>query len=122
MRKIVVSVKGGGIKPDGVRALNHVWEQEKAEIALFVSLKQPTSAMVKDADSVGFYTSMAGKKFSRVQLLTNRRVAERDATRRASRLRAGFELQESESGTGFRAADVDLSQQRRGAAFRSNLA
>ena len=69
-RKIVVSVKGGGIKPDDVRALNHVREREKAEIALFISLEQPTPAMVKDAASVGFHTSAAGKRFARVQLLT----------------------------------------------------
>ncbi len=70
VRKIVVSVKGGGIKPDDVRALNHVREREKAEIALFISLGEPTPAMVKDAASVGFYEGVAGKKFSRVQLLT----------------------------------------------------
>jgi site-specific DNA-methyltransferase (adenine-specific) len=70
VRKIVVSVKGGGIKPDDVRALNHVREREKAEIALFISLEQPTPAMVKDAASVGFYESATGKKFSRLQLLT----------------------------------------------------
>jgi len=69
-RKIVVSVKGGGIKPDDVRALNHVREREKAEIALFISLEQPTPAMVKDAASVGFYESATRKKFPRVQLLT----------------------------------------------------
>ena len=69
VRKIVVSVKGGGIKPDDVRALNHVREREKAEIALFISLEQPTPAMVKDAASVGFYESATGKKFARVQLL-----------------------------------------------------
>jgi DNA modification methylase len=69
-RKIVVSVKGGGIKPDDVRALNHVREREKAEIALFISLEPPTAAMVKDAASTGFYQSVAGKRFSRVQLLT----------------------------------------------------
>ncbi len=61
VRKIVVSVKGGGIKPDDVRALNHVREREKAEIALFISLEQPTPAMVKDAASAGFYTSAAGR-------------------------------------------------------------
>lgn len=66
VRQIVVSVKGGGIKPDDVRALNHVREREKAEIALFISLEQPTPAMVKDAASVAFYQSVAGKKFARV--------------------------------------------------------
>lgn len=69
-RKIVVSVKGGGIKPDDVRALNHVREREKAEIALFISLEQPTVGMAKDALSAGFYESPNGKKYPRVQLLT----------------------------------------------------
>lgn len=70
VRKIVVSVKGGGIKPDDVRALNYVRQREKAEIAPLISLEQPTQAMVKDAASVGFYEGVAGKKFARVQLLT----------------------------------------------------
>ena len=70
-RKIIVSVKGGGIKPDDVRALNHVREREKAEIALFISLESPTPAMVKDAASARLYTSVNGKtRVPRVQLLT----------------------------------------------------
>ncbi len=70
VRKIVVSVKGGGIKPDDVRALNHVRERERAEIALFISLEKPTPTMTRDALSVGFYGGATGKKFARVQLLT----------------------------------------------------
>jgi Restriction endonuclease len=70
VRKIVVSVKGGGIKPDDVRALNHGREREKAEIALFISLEEATLAMVKGAASVGFYESPNGKKYPRVKLLT----------------------------------------------------
>lgn len=69
-RKIVVSVKGGGLKADDVRALNHVRERESAEIALFISLDTPTKGMVADAASAGFYTSAAGAKIPRVQLLT----------------------------------------------------
>ena len=71
VRKIVVSVKGGGIKPDDVRALNHVREREKAEMALFLSLEKPTPAMIKDAASAGFYAWLDGKRKSpRLQLLT----------------------------------------------------
>ena len=69
-RKIVVSVKGGGLKADDVRALNHVREREQAEIALFISLEAPTKGMIADAASAGFYTSATGKRFPRVQLLT----------------------------------------------------
>ena len=69
-RKIVVSVKGGSLKADDVRALNHVRERETAEIALLISLEEPTKGMIADATSAGFYTSATGKKFPRVQLLT----------------------------------------------------
>ena len=69
-RKIVVSVKGGGLKADDVRALNHVREREGAEIALFISLEGPTKGMISDAASAGFYESPNGKKYHRVQLLT----------------------------------------------------
>jgi hypothetical protein len=69
-RKIIVSVKGGGIKADDVRALNHVREREQADIALFITLNQPTQGMKADAASAGFFTSDAGKKYARVQLLT----------------------------------------------------
>ena len=58
------------MKADDVRALNHVREREKAEIALFVSLEKPTKGMTADAASAGLYESAVGKKFPRVQLLT----------------------------------------------------
>ena len=54
VRKIVVSVKGGEhIKADDVRSLMAVREREGADIALFLSLEQPTKGMVKDAASAG---------------------------------------------------------------------
>ena len=70
-RKIVVSVKGGGnLKADDIRSLMAVRERESAEIALFISLETPTRGMIADAASAGFYESVSGKKFPRVQLLT----------------------------------------------------
>ncbi len=69
-RKIVISVKGGGLKADDVRSLNHVREREKAEIALFISVTEPTQGMKADAAAAGSYTSANGKKYPRLQLLT----------------------------------------------------
>jgi site-specific DNA-methyltransferase (adenine-specific) len=68
--KIVVSVKGGGVKADDVRSLMAVREREGAEMALFISLEEPTRGMLGDAASAGFYESATGKKYPRVQLLT----------------------------------------------------
>ena len=70
-RKIVVSVKGGGnLKADDIRSIMAVRERESAEIALFISLEEPTRGMIADAASAGFYESATGKKFPRLQLLT----------------------------------------------------
>lgn len=70
-RKIVVSVKGGGnLKADDIRSIMAVRERESAEIALFISMETPTRGMIADAASAGFYESVSGKKFPRVQLLT----------------------------------------------------
>ena len=69
-RKIVISVKGGGLKADDVRALNHVREREGAEIGLLISLEEPTKGMIADAASAGLYESATGKKYPRLQLLT----------------------------------------------------
>ncbi len=66
----MVSVKGGEIKPDDVRALkSRARTREGGDRALQLA-GAADAAMVKDAASVGFYDSVAGKKFARVQLLT----------------------------------------------------
>ena len=70
-RKIVIGVKGGKLKADDIRALNHVRDREMADIALLISLDEPTAKMKADAASTGFYDWQSGKKQSpRVQLLT----------------------------------------------------
>src|SRR5258706_8296192 len=69
--KILVGVKGGeNPKADDVRSVLAVRERDGAEIALFISLEEPTKGMVKDAATAGFYESPNGKKYPRVQLLT----------------------------------------------------
>jgi site-specific DNA-methyltransferase (adenine-specific) len=69
-KKIVVSVKGGALKADDVRSIMAVRTREKAEIALLISLQDPSRGMIKDAATAGFYESQNGRKFARVQLLT----------------------------------------------------
>ena len=72
-RKIVVSVKGGAsLKPDDIRAINHVRDREKAEIGILISLADPTPKMRAEAAAAGIYSGGAdGKtKYPRLQLLT----------------------------------------------------
>jgi DNA modification methylase len=69
-RSIIVSVKGGALKADDVRALNHVREREKADIGVLISLNEPTKGMKADAATAGFFEADSGKKYPRIQLLT----------------------------------------------------
>ncbi len=69
--KIVVSVKSGKLKADDARALRAVRERQTAEIALLISLDEPSKGMLADAASAGLYACVNGKlKVPRVQLLT----------------------------------------------------
>lgn len=68
-RQVVLSVKGGKLKADDVRALNHVREREQAEIGVLLALHAPSGGMRADAASAGFYESPWGKH-PRIQILT----------------------------------------------------
>jgi adenine specific DNA methylase Mod len=67
---MVLSVKGGAIKPADIRDLRGVLERESdVEMAGFISLQEPTKAMRQEADDAGFY-EYQGVKYPRIQLLT----------------------------------------------------
>ncbi len=65
----VISVKGGGIKSGDIRDLKGTMEREDAALGVFLTLKEPTREMDKEAASAGLYES-GGKKFAKLQILT----------------------------------------------------
>src|SRR6185437_7071348 len=67
--QIVISVKGGHLKADDVRALDGVRNREKAEIGVLISFEEPTKKMRADAAALGLYTTPWGA-YPRSQLLT----------------------------------------------------
>ncbi|GHU39490.1 restriction endonuclease subunit M [Spirochaetia bacterium] len=73
---MVLSVKGGNIKPTDIRDLRGVLERESdVEMAGFISLHEPTKAMVQEADAAGYY-EYQGVKYPRIQLLTINQIFE----------------------------------------------
>ncbi|NPV78248.1 MAG: site-specific DNA-methyltransferase [Anaerolineae bacterium] len=69
-KKIIVSVKGGEHVSVGmVKDLIATVEREKAAIGLFVTLAEPTKALLTEAVSAGFYPSPKGD-VPRIQVLT----------------------------------------------------
>jgi DNA modification methylase len=76
MRSMVLSVKGGKVRPTDVRDLRGVLEREEdAELAGFISVEEPTRAMRDEAARAGTY-DYAGTPYPRMQLLTVREVLE----------------------------------------------
>ncbi len=69
----IISVKGGGIKSGDIRDLKGTIEREGAAIGIFLTLKEPTREMEKEAASAGFYET-GGRKFPRIQILTAAQV------------------------------------------------
>jgi site-specific DNA-methyltransferase (adenine-specific) len=73
--RIVLSVKGGKLRPDDVRALEGVRAREKAAIGVLISFEEPSKKMRTDAASFGFHDTAWGA-FPRIQLLTVKELLE----------------------------------------------
>jgi DNA modification methylase len=73
--QLIISVKGGKLKADDIRALEGVRSRENAEIGVLVSFDEPTKKMRTDAASLGFYESKWGS-YPRLQLLTVKELLE----------------------------------------------
>ncbi|MDE2668706.1 MAG: site-specific DNA-methyltransferase [Chloroflexota bacterium] len=71
-KRIIVQVKSGGVQRGDIATLKGDMEREKAEIALFVTLNEPTEPMRQEAASSGFYEPehFPGQLYPRVQILT----------------------------------------------------
>ena len=71
-KRIVVQVKSGHVQRNQIATLKSDMEREKADLALFVTLKPPTGPMVNEALGAGFYAPEAfpDDNYQKVQILT----------------------------------------------------
>jgi len=70
-RKIIVSVKGGdNVSVSMVRDLIGTMATNKADLGFFVTLAEPTKAMITEATKAGFYRAGNGRDYPRVQVFT----------------------------------------------------
>lgn len=70
--KAIVSVKGGdSVGVQMIRDLHSTMEREKAPIGVFITKALPTTAMEREAASVGrFHAEATGKSYARLQIIT----------------------------------------------------
>lgn len=79
-RPVVVSVKSGKVTASQVRDLRGVVDREGAVVGAFITLYQPTKAMLREAATAGAYSSPAGL-VSRIQILTIAQLLDPDSRR-----------------------------------------
>jgi len=70
-KRVLVQVKGGGVKSGDIRDLHGVIDREQAAIGVFVTLEPPSGPMKTEAVSAGFYHSPGwNQDYPRLQILT----------------------------------------------------
>lgn len=74
-KQIIFQVKSGKPKVTELRDLRGVVERERAAIGVYITLENPTKAMVKEAASAGYYHSTwnlgdSEMQFPRIQIIT----------------------------------------------------
>lgn len=75
VKKAIISVKAGGqVHSSVIRDLGHVIDREKADFGILLTLEDPTTPMVKESATKGFYTAQSGHTFPRIQILTIEQV------------------------------------------------
>jgi site-specific DNA-methyltransferase (adenine-specific) len=72
VKRVIVSVKSGHVNSPMIRDLHGVIDREQdAPIGVFITLEPPTTEMIKEAITAGYYTSpLWNQKYQRVQILT----------------------------------------------------
>ncbi len=64
-----MSVKGGKLKADDVRALSGVVHRERAQLGLLVTLEEPSKKMIADAAAVGIVRA-PNNPYPKLQIIT----------------------------------------------------
>ena len=71
-RRIIVQIKSGRVSRSDIATLKGDMERESADLAIFITLNEPTEPMRQEALSTGVYepVSFPDKQYPRVQILT----------------------------------------------------
>lgn len=75
--KIVFQVKSGHVGRGDVAKLRGDMERERAELAVLITLEEPSGPMLKDASAAGSYHhEMMGRSYDRIQIVKVREIIE----------------------------------------------
>jgi len=68
-KKAIISVKSGHVAPTDIRDLVGTIDK-KADVGIFLTLKEPSTEMVKKAVTTGFIYDSFGQRYPKIQILT----------------------------------------------------
>jgi site-specific DNA-methyltransferase (adenine-specific) len=69
--RVIFQIKSGNVKRNDIATLNSDRIREKAEIAILITLEEPTKSMREEAVSVGIYTNpWSRNNYPRIQIVT----------------------------------------------------
>ena len=78
--RMVIQVKSGGADRGTIAKLGHDMLRERAELAILITMDEPTKPMISEAKSVGVYEhALMGRSYDRIRIVTVREMIEQDA-------------------------------------------
>jgi len=78
--RMVIQVKSGGANRGTIATLKGDMQRERAELALLITMDDPTKPMISEAKSVGVYEhALMGRSYDRIRIVTVREMIEQDA-------------------------------------------
>jgi len=78
--RMVIQVKSGGANRGTIATLKGDMQRERAELALLITMDDPTKPMISEAKSVGVYEhALMGRCYDRIRIVTVREMIEQDA-------------------------------------------
>ena len=77
--RMVIQVKSGGANRGTIATLKGDMQRERAELALLITMDEPTKPMLQEAKSVGVYEhALMGRTYDRIRIVTVREIIEQD--------------------------------------------
>lgn len=78
--RMVIQVKSGGANRGTIATLKGDMQRERAELALLITMDEPTRPMIEEAKNAGTYEhALMGRNYDRIRIVTVREMIEQDA-------------------------------------------
>jgi site-specific DNA-methyltransferase (adenine-specific) len=79
-KRMVLQVKSGKVQRNVISTLHSDMQRDGAEMAILITLQEPTDPMIKEAKSIGTYRhKLMGQDYDRIKIVTVKDIIENNA-------------------------------------------